>query len=140
MKNYILTAIVALLIGGAFGYYLMPSKIVTETKVVTVEKEVQVDTHKTTVTVEKSDGTKTTTTVDNSVVNTTQDTQSTDNKTVKTNISKNVLNLSALAGYSFSTLSPVYGLEVSKNLLGPITSGLWAMTNRSCGLSIGLNF
>lgn len=51
-------------------------------------------------------------------------------------------NISLLAGTSSpkSDIEFVYGVSASKELIGPITLGAWVLTNKSVGLSIGLNF
>lgn len=52
------------------------------------------------------------------------------------------LNLSVLAANDFSQsiVKPVYGLSISKELIGPITLGLFGFTDRRMGISIGVNF
>ncbi len=56
---------------------------------------------------------------------------------------KKPLNVSALAGYDFSSprsLSPIYGISVNKEVLGPLTVGAYGLTNGIIGVSIGVNF
>jgi len=55
----------------------------------------------------------------------------------------NTLNISALIGNDFSKglgIYPVYGVSVTKQILGPVTIGAYGITNGTIGLSIGLNF
>lgn len=123
----------------AIGRYTAPDHIKIETKIVTVEKEVEKETHKTTVTVEKPDGTKETTVTDNSVVKTKTDSVSNSNLTDKI-LSKSTLNVSGLIGASYAPFNPVYGVMVTKSIVGPFTGGLWVTTGISGGISLGLNF
>jgi len=50
------------------------------------------------------------------------------------------VNISLLAGYHYGDTSPLYGASVSKELLGPITIGLFGLTNGTVGASVGVNF
>lgn len=52
------------------------------------------------------------------------------------------LNVSGLVANDFSTgvLKPVYGISVSKQIIGPFTVGGFALTNGTIGVSVGLNF
>jgi hypothetical protein len=50
-------------------------------------------------------------------------------------------NISALVAIQPNTgLTPVYGVSVSKQVLGPATVGAFALTNGVVGVSIGVNF
>ena len=102
--------------------------------------------HETTVTtvVEQPNGTKTTTTktTENDTIDQTQnqDTVSEITQTV-TAPKKNTLNISALAGLDLSnSMKPVYGASVNKNFLGPVTMGVFGLTNGTVGVSLGLSF
>jgi hypothetical protein len=52
------------------------------------------------------------------------------------------LNISALAGIDTQSLAHpfVYGLSVSKQVIGPITAGLFGLNNGTIGVSVGLSF
>ncbi len=53
------------------------------------------------------------------------------------------INISALAGLDFSkplALTPIYGISVSKQVLGPIAIGAFGLTNGVVGLSLGVTF
>lgn len=53
------------------------------------------------------------------------------------------INISGLVGNDFSkswSLTPIYGISVTKEFLGPVTLGGYGLTNGIIGLSIGLNF
>ncbi len=84
------------------------------------------------VTVKKPDGTTTTT-------------EKIDSKT-KTNTvivpPRPKLNVSVLVANDFSknSLQPLYGVSISKEVLGPVTAGAFALTNGTIGVSIGINF
>lgn len=155
-KTKVILSIVIVLASYAFGYFEAPYKIKTEIKTVEVEHKVtdterEADKHKTTTTTEvvKPDGTKetTTTSTEDSVAKTdTQvkdDTAKTSDSTSETIKSGKTLNISALAGapisFSVGSLIPVYGAQVSTNLIGPITVGLWGLSDKTAGFSLGLN-
>ncbi len=117
--------LLALLVGAAFGYYAMPRKEITKT----VEK--QVDRVVTIIT--RPDGTKEEVTVDKSKI--------TSEDNTKLNVGRSKLNLSALVGVQSSNLSsPVFGGHLSKEILGPISVGVWGLSSGAIGASMGLNF
>lgn len=91
----------------------------------------------TTVTTKQKDGTKTVQTIDSTVKTNTKETvkQSTQ--------AKAQLNVSALAGYDFNSSrlpTPVYGVAVTKQVLGSLTVGAFGLTNGTVGVSLGVNF
>lgn len=51
-------------------------------------------------------------------------------------------NVSALVGNDFSKSlpKPLYGINVSREFLGPVTIGAFGLTNGVLGVSVGLNF
>ena len=53
----------------------------------------------------------------------------------KTNISVLVAN-----DFSQSVAKPIYGLSVTREVLGPVTVGVFGFTNSTIGVSIGYNF
>jgi hypothetical protein len=136
MRNYFILAIVSLLLGIGVGYYLMPEKIKTEVRTVEVEKKVEVDMHKTTTITKKPDGTTQTVITDNTVARSSSENKQTD-QVIEQVVRKSILNVSGLIGTSFPT--PVYGLSINKNFIGPITVGLWGLSNKTLGFSLGLN-
>lgn len=51
------------------------------------------------------------------------------------------LNVSGLVGVSIHDPGlPIYGISASKEVLGPITVGVFGLTNGLVGVSIGFNF
>lgn len=158
-KTKIIIVSVSLATAFAAGRYSLPEKIRIETKTVEVEKksdskdtDAQKNTHKKTITKEtiKPDGTKTVTTVvtDDSVASTKTIDKQVDltNKDISSvsekSHSSDKVTISALGGVSFNSSTPVfvYGASVSKPILGPITVGLWGLSNASFGASAGLSF
>lgn len=87
-------------------------------------------------TVTKPDGTSDTTTT------TTDRTISKATETKQQSTTAATLNVSGLVANDFSQglLKPIYGVSVSKQLIGPITVGGFGLTNGTIGVSIGLNF
>jgi len=146
-KYKIIISIVVVVTAFAAGRYSAPkipdSHIVTTT-VVDDKKEVKQDDHKKTVIVKTPDGTTTTTITDEDVV-TTQDVKDTDQHVDATITAPKTskLNVSALVGTPFTgpnPFQPVYGVSVTKEVLGPISVGVWALTNSTVGVSLGWDF
>ncbi len=120
----------------------------TEVKKV-IQTETQTETHKDkhevshTVTTKLPDGTETTVTdVDSVVVSDHGRSTSSTTKmeSVSNNENRKKTNVSAIVAVDFRNPTPVYGVSVSKELLGPFTIGIVGLTNATVGLSIGLNF
>lgn len=165
MSTKVRIIIVVVSLGTAFavGRYTVPEKIKTVVQTVEVEKKVvTTDTdkkekkHKEVVVTDtkNKDGSETTTTktvedtnLDNKtndkIADNTSDTK-TDSKEVTKTGSR--LNISALGGVPISLSSGpgigkfVYGVHVSRDLIGPISVGLWGLSSSEFGMSIGLTF
>lgn len=140
--------IFAIFVGAfALGRYSVPqAEVTTETKEKTdVKKQVDKDTKKksTTTVVESPTGDKTTTTVveeETSIHKDTTESRSTDTLSISVPAVRSAVSISALVGVSRDRLTtPIYGLQVSKEILGPITIGAFGMTNGVFGVSIGVN-
>lgn len=148
LKYKILISVIALAAAFAFGRYSnqQPEVKTAETKKLDDTKQVVKEdrTQTTIVTTKSPDGTiKTTTTVKNNVETTTKDVkETTDSKQTDTIPPKtNTLNVSALIAIDVKNpLIPVYGVSVTKQVLGPITAGAFGLTSGLVGVSIGLNF
>ena len=105
----------------------------------TVKQNDNKDTKTTKVEVDKPDGTKTVTTTTEIVEHKT----TVSNEIIKSSTDvippkANTLNVSALVG--MDKLIPLYGISVTKQLVGPITVGGFGLTNGTLGVSIGVNF
>lgn len=48
--------------------------------------------------------------------------------------------VSALGGMDIHTMTPVYGVAVSKQFLGPFTAGAFGLSNGIVGVSVGMTF
>ena len=135
--KYVLVALVLIAVGYAAGEHYAPEKI----KEVVVEKEVEkkndnVSTH--TVITEKPDGSKVTTTdtVDKSV------TLVTDNKTDTTVVTNKKTDWHVALGekYDYSVTGHYYTVSIERRVLGPIFLGVQGSTEKSVGVTIGLEF
>jgi len=105
----------------------------TETTVTTIEKPTG---EKETVTHITKDTEAASKRVAESVASSQTSTEST--KTIENAAGK--VTLSALAGYSIHDLgSPVYGGSVSKQILGPISVGVWGLSTGVFGVSVGVS-
>jgi hypothetical protein len=52
---------------------------------------------------------------------------------------KNPTRISVLTGYSLDTQTLVYGASITKPVLGPVSIGVWALTNKTFGASVGVD-
>ncbi len=156
-KTKIIIVTVGLATSFAFGRYSTPEKIKIETKIVEVEKKTDdkkiIDKEKkhvkTTVTeIDKPDGTKiiTSVTTDDSTDDTKTTDIATDDTTKNTDITKEVtkgsnkVTVAALGGIDFTNGHYVFGASVSRPLLGPVTFGLFGLSDLTFGISLGLQF
>lgn len=159
-KYKVLIIVIVGATGVAVGRYTVPVKIKTEIKTVEVIKTVTVqDTsadkkvHKetTTTTTTKPDGSKESKTTvvedsdfkkDTTIVKNEDDAKFSDSKTEITKTGSR-LNISALAGAPVSLHGLgnfTYGLHISRDLIGPVSVGLFGMSDGVAGISIGLTF
>jgi hypothetical protein len=137
-KTKLIIAAVAVLTSFAFGRWSAPEYKKTETDQ-TENKEV--DKHKKTTVVEKErpDGTKEKKTVVEEDSEKRSEKSSKQSEEIVGSSSK--VTVSALGGFYFSDRSgPIYGLAISKPILGPITLGAFYLTPSIVGASIGLTF
>lgn len=143
-KTKFIIVVVALAVSFASGRFLTPVKTVIKT--VEVEKKTE-DTHKEkhkkTTIIEHPDGSKETIITDDveSDKKTKDETKNTSDTEITRSSSR--LNISALAGgqISFSQPMPLaLGASVTKDILGPVSVGLWGLNNGMGGVSIGLSF
>lgn len=147
-------ASVLLITSFAFGRWSTPEKVRIETKTVEVEKKTETtdtdrDKHQETTTVEvkKPDGTVETTTktvldsrTDQQTKEVQTDSKSTDQVKEVTRGSSPV-TVSVLGGIQLGgPPTPLYGAAITRPVLGPIAIGLFGLSNRVCGASVGLTF
>lgn len=144
-KTIVISVFTVFLVAFALGRYSVsaPSVKIDKTTEIDENTKTNTDTHKvTTITEDCATGKKVTTITENT------NTKSEDKKDTDIKLDKTVtpqktstLNVSALAGTGlFSSLNPVYGASITKELIGPITVGGFGLTNGVVGVSIGLNF
>lgn len=140
IKTQVITLFVTFGVGAAIGNYfaVKPSTSLIETTKTDTQKDVK--THKETKITKDPKGNEITTIVEDTDSNTNRTKDSNINKTV-TQPRNNILNVSALAGNDFKDVfKPIYGVSVNKEFIGPITLGVFGMTNSVIGLSVGVNF
>lgn len=137
-KQKVLVVVGILLLVGTFlgGYKLAENRYSVSTTTKTEAKETN---HTKTVitTVKKPDGTVTTVEQIDS-----QTKSKVDTIAKISDARKQLTNISLLVGNDFSKsgIIPLYGLSVSRELLGPVTVGAFGLTNGTLGVSIGINF
>lgn len=157
-KTKIICAIIGFVASFAFGRYLAPTKIKIEEHTVTVDKskdsksvDTDINKHKETVVKEivRPDGTKetTTTVTEDTVASRDSKEKSSSDKSTDKTTSKEItrstgrLNISALASVDTTQPStPTYGVAVTRDVIGPISIGVFGFTNKTFGASLGLSF
>lgn len=150
-KKYVYLGVGALLIGTfALGRYTGPEKVRTETKIVEVEKKTkksETEKHKETEVVEIThpDGTKEKKTkiVEDANRKTAEKDESKKSQDSSTEITRSggKLYIQGLAGLDrFNIIAPIYGISISREILGPISVGGWGLSNGAFGVSLGLSF
>lgn len=153
-KTKIIVAVVALAASFAGGYYLAPVKVKTETKIVEVEKKSKTTSSnknkkKITVKITRPDGTKEETTTvetgESKNSSSTQESNKSEESKKEVTKSSSRLNISALAGAQVNlgipvTATPVFGAHISKDIIGPVSIGVWGLSDVTFGVSVGLTF
>jgi len=138
IKTQIGIAAVLTVVAFAVGRYSVTQT--TTTKQAEVHVDLDKRTHTETVITKAPDGTTTEHTVTDTTLS--KDTTKKVAEASKTEAkSGSKLNISLLVGQDFTTVKqPAYGISVSRELIGPVTLGLWGMNNGAVGLSLGVNF
>lgn len=144
-KNKIIIAVVLGIIIFAFGRWSAPEKVRIETKIVEVEKkesETKKKKHKKTVVVKNPDGSETTTTIEDETTERKKksDRLSENDSIEQTTKSTSRLNISALVGKDPLSTNLLYGGHVSRDLIGPVSVGVFGLSNKTAGFSLGLTF
>ena len=58
-----------------------------------------------------------------------------------TPVKRSKINLSVIAAENLTSPGiPLYGMSIQKEVLGPLTAGVWALNNGTVGISIGIDF
>jgi hypothetical protein len=140
--------ILALLTAFAVGRYSVssPSVSTTENKQVTDNKQTDKDIHEktTTTSTKKPNGEVQTVTVEVKDIVSKADENTNTREQIQQTVSPtkhNTLNVSGLFALQPSnSLRPLYGVSITKEILGPVTVGVFGLTNSTLGVSIGLSF
>lgn len=122
-------------------FMAQPDSVTKEKEVTEISRDKDTHRHTETVIVEEPGGKKTTTIVtdENTETKTRKDTSR--QTQVQVESKKSTINISALAGVNIREPSiPVYGISVSKELIGPVTVGAFGFSNGLVGMSVGINF
>lgn len=137
---------IALILGGlilsfAIGRYSVKNEVITKTVEVQTHENKEVRRHTESTTTKTPDGTTTTTTTTDTAT-TSQKEQSKEIATQKiVEAIEPKLNVSVLMGYNRNNLHElIIGAHISKQLLGPVSFGVWVTTEKSFGVSVGLEF
>lgn len=135
MKYKIISILILVVTAFAYGRYSVNTNTETKTNTETTKNT---NTHKETTISKDKNGNEITKIVEDTVSKKIKDSE----VNVEQQIQKrNALNISALVGTGlFNGLAPVYGASISKEFIGPVTLGLFGLTNGIVGVSLGLNF
>lgn len=143
-KQPVIIISVLLLVSFAAGRYSVSNPTVKTEVTKNTEEAVKTNkvTHKVTTITKDPSGKDITTITEDTASNTDKviDSTTTEKQTIVP-AKRNSVNVSALASVNFTRSSmPVYGASVSKEIIGPITVGVFGLTDSTIGVSIGLNF
>ncbi len=134
-------AIILLMLGSfTAGRNTEKSTVKLVVKTVEVEKVVEQQQHSVTTITTKPDGSKEETITKDTSTHSNTNSDTNISSTEKSSPSKGSFTLQALAGYDIGTTSLVYGISISKTVLGPISVGVWGLSDKTIGASIGLTF
>lgn len=131
----------ALVLTFILGRYSVKNEVITKTVEVQTHENKQTEKHTETTTTKTPDGTQITKTVTDTTTTSQKDkSKEIDTKKVIEAIEPKV-NVNVLMGYNRNNLHElIIGAHVSKQLLGPVSFGVWATTEKSFGVSVGLGF
>lgn len=133
MKSTIITGLICLLLGGGLGTLLFPQ---TKEKVVEVEKEVVVkDVVTVTRIVTRPDGTK------EELVTVTDKTKENKQSTSTKTVAKSTWHASIGAKSKIDRLQvDLYTIQIEKRILGDLFIGVTGSTDKTVGLTVGMEF
>lgn len=135
LKYKLLILLALLAVSFSFGRYSVQGKQVTQSQETSNTGE---RIHTVTVVTEEH-GKKVTQVTEDAVVNTIS--KEIVKSTLQVVPKRSVLNVSVLGGVLLQTRPElVYGLSVSKEFVGPLTIGMFGLSDGILGLSIGVNF
>lgn len=142
LKTKIVLGLISLAITFALGRYTKNQDTVIKQETEDEKnKEKDKDKKKVTVIIKKPDGTEITKIIEETKIREKETQRTVDKLYQEVKSRTGLVNVSALIGTEhIRQLTPVYGLSVSKEILGPVTVGAWGMTNSSIGVSLGVNF
>lgn len=142
MIDYKKIGVVVILCAGAFAigrYSANTDKSLVANTEITKNVDVIKNEKKTITEVKEKDGTVKTITVIDSTTNKKSNTEIKDSIAIKEkNDTMNKITL--MYGYDFNTDKNVYGLAYNRKLLGPFDVGVFGLTNKTYGVSLGMEF
>lgn len=127
---------------GGYNRGVSRAKTVTQVKEVVRVEFVHRETTTETTTTPKGDTITRTVVVEDTKTDVKTDTSKTQTPAVPADVPrKRLTNISALTALDVpSSLTPVYGISVTREVLGPITVGAFGLTNGTVGVSVGVTF
>ena len=120
-------------VGYGVGRYLQPARIeIKKEQVEVVKKDIKIVER----VVTRPDGTTEKETI-------TEDKTKTEKETLESSLTVNKKpdwKVSGLSGLDLSNKSQFYGVQVDRRIIGPVFVGVTATTNKTIGLSVGMEF
>ena len=136
LKTLTIACAVCLILGAALTRYSAQTPSTKE--VVKTDTQKDTETHTVTTVEEQPNGVKKTTTVTDVSQTVSRQSDKTNRITPISNKPKNFV--SGLGGYDVSRRTYAYGLHVQRELIGPVTVGVFGLSNNTYGISLGVNF
>lgn len=140
LKYFALVGLACLAVGYVFGRFETPDVKTAETTQMNTDKQKDVVTQTTTTVQEQPNGAKTTQTVTTSHTVASVATSEQSKEKTSSTTGGGHTNFDLLYGYQIGRAGPVYGGAITKDVLGPISLGVWGLTNSTYGVSLGVSF
>lgn len=139
-KTLLITALILTALGYGFGRYLQPAKVIT--KEVIIEKQVDVVKRDVTTKIKEitnKDGSKITETV---IEDRSKETSKKESETNKSTVVINTKPQWRVQGTAKlnKILTPIYGAGIERRILGPVSGGIFANTDKEYGVSLSFEF
>lgn len=140
-KSTLVAVTIVIIVAFALGRLSAPDVSTTSSQTTNTEKHQDKDVHEVVEETHLPDGTvKVKKTIDSSTKTDVEksSTKQTEKIVAPTGSKVNVSGI--IANDGFRSLTPIYGVSVSKEIIGPITAGVFGLTNGIIGASVGINF
>lgn len=136
-----IAVVVALILTFALGRYSVETPKTSEVSHAETQKDKNTEVERTTTIVKRPGGDETTTVVERRRQVVREETKEhTTKETSGSTSNHRRWSVGVLGAFDFPRGTPVYGLSIQKEVLGPITAGVWGLNSGTIGISLGVNF